>query len=107
MRLFLRIVGTWLVGVALILLVIDGTRSLAANAIVTTPLGDTWRTLHPQSLEELRLFLETRFFGPLLETAIAGLLGLPGWIVIGVPGLFIAWLGRTRRARLFVRQDQF
>ena len=31
----------------------------------------------------------------------------PGWLVLAIPGLLIAWLGRTRRARVFVRQDQF
>ena len=45
--------------------------------------------------------------GPLLEATIDGLLALPAWLVIGIPGAFIAWLGRTRRARVFVKQDQF
>lgn len=107
MRLFFRIVGTWLLGMALILLIIDGTRSLAADAIVLTPLADTWIAIHAQSLADLRAFLATRFFGAVLETAVEAILALPGWIVLGVPGAFIAWLGRTRRARVFVRQDQF
>jgi hypothetical protein len=106
MRLFFRIVGTWLLGMALVLLIIDGTRSLAANGLVISSLGDTWTLLHAQSLEEVRLFLATRFFGPLLEGVIAALLALPAWVVLGVPGAFIAWLGRTRRSRVFVRQDQ-
>jgi hypothetical protein len=105
MRLFLRLVGTWLLGIALILLIIDGTRSLAANAIVITSLGDTWTWLHAQSLEEVRAFLATRFFGPLLDSAVAVTLALPGWLVLGIPGALIAWLGRTRRSRVFVKQD--
>jgi hypothetical protein len=106
MRLLLRLLGTWLLGMALILLIIDGTRSLAANAIIMTSLGDTWMGLHAESLVEAKRFLASRFFGPLLETAVTVVLGLPGWVVLGVPGAFIAWLGRTRRARVFVRQDQ-
>jgi hypothetical protein len=107
MRLVLRLLGTWLVGIALILLIIDGTRSLAASALVMTPLGDTWLSLHPQSLADVRAFLASRFFGPVLETVVTAILTLPGWLVLGVPGAFIAWLGRTRRARVFVKQDQF
>ena len=107
MRLFLRLIGTWLLGIALILFIIDGTRSLAANAIVMTSLADTWTWLHAQSLAEVRAFLATRFFGPLLETLVDIVLRLPGWVVLGVPGALIAWMGRTRRARVFVRQDQF
>lgn len=106
MRLLFRLVGTWLIGLAVILLIIDGTRSLAANSLVMTPLGETWSSLHPESLAELRLFLATRFFGPLLDSAVETILALPGWVVLAVPGALIAWLGRTRRARVFVRQDQ-
>ena len=107
MRLLLRLLGTWLLGIALILLIIDGTRSLAANAIVMTPLEDTWRLLHGQSLEEVRAFLGSRFFGPVLEPVVVAALNLPGWLVLGVPGAFIAWLGRTRRSRVFMKQDHF
>lgn len=106
MRLLFRLVGTWLIGMAMILLIIDGTRSLAANRLIMTPFVDTWLTLHADSLVALRQFLATRFFGPLLETGVETILALPGWAVLVVPGLFIAWLGRTRRARVFVRQDQ-
>jgi hypothetical protein len=107
MRLLLRLIGTWLLGVALVLLIIDGTRSLAANALVMTSLEDTWTWLHAPSLEGARTFLATRFFGPVLDGVVNVLLGLPSWVVLGVPGGFIAWMGRTRRARIFVNQDQF
>jgi hypothetical protein len=107
MRLFLRILGTWLLGMALILLIIDGTRSLGANAMVVTSLGDTWTSLHAESLEQLRAFLGTRFFGPVLDVVITALLSFPGWAVLAVPGAFLAWLGRSKRSRMFVKQDQF
>jgi hypothetical protein len=106
MRLLFRLVGTWLLGMALILLIIDGTRSLAANAVVMTSLGDTWTALHAQSLADVRAFFATRFFGPLLDGVVGFILGLPGWLVLSLPGAFIAWLGRTRRSRMFVKQDQ-
>lgn len=106
MRLILRLLGTWLLGIALILVIIDGTRSLGANALVVTSLGDAWEMLHAQSLEEVREFLATRFFGPVLDLVANALLTFPAWLVLGVPGIFIAWLGRSRRVRVFVRQDQ-
>ena len=107
MRLFFRLIGTWLLGIALVLLIIDGTRSLSANQIVMTSLADTWTWVHAQSLEEVRIFLATRFFGPIIEPTVSTILTFPGWLVLPVPGALIAWLGRTRRARVFVRQDQF
>ena len=107
MRLLFRLLGTWLLGIALILLIIDGTRSLAASGLVMTSVGETWNQLHEASLIETQTFLSSRFFGPLLQPVVSGLLGLPGWLVFGVPGGLLAWMGRTRRARVFVKQDQF
>ncbi len=107
MRLILRIVGTWLIATAVILLIIDGTKSLGASGLVATSLGDTWQSLNPDSLDAVRAFLATRFFGALLDPALTVLLGLPGFLVLGVPGILIAYAGRARRTRQFVRQDQF
>jgi hypothetical protein len=105
MRLVLRVLGTLLIACAVILLIIDGTKSLGANAVVVTSLGDTWQLVNPQSLDAVKEFLGTRFFGPVLETVVTALLGLPGWGVVGIPGLLLAWAGRSRRERVYVRQD--
>jgi hypothetical protein len=106
MRLVLRVVGTLLIAFAVILIIIDGTRSLAANALVLTPLEVTWENMHAQSLVAVREFLGTRLFGPVLQPTVSAILGFPGWAVIGVPGLLLAWAGRSRRERVFLRQDQ-
>lgn len=106
MRLVLRVVGTLLIAFAVILVIIDGTRSLAANAIVFTPLEATWRSMQADSLAALRDFLSSRLFGPVLEPVVSAILGFPGRAVIGVPGLLLAWAGRSRRERVFLRQDQ-
>ena len=106
MRLLFRIVGTTLLAAALILLILDGTRSLGENALVMTSLGATWEAIHADSLLQLREFLGTRYFGPLLESVVNAILGFPGWAVLGLPGIFIAWLGRSKRTRVFVKQNQ-
>lgn len=107
MRLVLRILGTWLLGIALILLIVDGTKSLAASALVLTPLEQVWTWLHADSLAAFRVFLQSRLFGPMLEPAAEFVLALPAWLVLAVPGAFLAWLGRSRRTRVFIEQDQF
>jgi hypothetical protein len=106
MRLLLRIVGTWLVAVALILGVVDGTKSLAANSFIFTSFAEAWTWLNVESLAATRSFLESRLFGPLLETLSDAVFAAPAWLVIAIPGLLLAWLGRSRRVRLFVRHDQ-
>ncbi|HQZ11930.1 MAG TPA: hypothetical protein PK286_03510 [Devosia sp.] len=107
MRLILRILGTWLLGIALILLIIDGTRSLAHSGLVMTPLALTWSQIHEPSLIEAQNFLSSRFFGPVIAPIVGVILSLPGWLVFAVPGGLLAWMGRTRRARVYVRQDGF
>ncbi|OJX48089.1 hypothetical protein [Devosia sp. 66-22] len=106
MRLVLRVVGTVLIAFAVILIIIDGTRSLAANGLVFTPLEATWESMNGQSLAAVREFLGTRLFGPVLDPVVSAVLSFPGWAVIGVPGLLLAWAGRSRRERVFLRQDQ-
>ena len=106
MRLALRVVGTLLIAFAVILIIIDGTRSLAANGLVFTPLEATWQSMHAESLAAVRDFLSSRLFGPVLEPVVSAILSFPGWAVIGVPGLLLAWAGRSRRERVFLRQDQ-
>jgi len=106
MRLLLRVFGTILIACALILVIVDGTRSLAANNLVLTPLAQTWSEMHAASFAGLQEFLDTRLFGPLLKPVVSLILGLPGAAVLGIPGLLLAWAGRSRREKLFVRQDQ-
>lgn len=106
MRLILRMAGTWLLGLALVLFIIDGTKSLGANRLVVTSLRDAWTWVHADSLAAVTAFFASRFFNTLLDPVFATLLGLPGWAILAVPGVLLAWAGRTRRARLFVRHDQ-
>jgi hypothetical protein len=106
MRLILRIAGTWLIGLALVLLVIDGTRSLGANALVFTSLADTWTQVHGASLDAVRGFFDSRFFADLLDRALDALLTYPAFAVFGLPGIVLALAGRTPRRERFVRQDQ-
>lgn len=106
MRLSLRVLGTWLLGVALILLIIDGTRSLGANQLIFTSFADNWTWLNAESLETVRAFVAGRFFGIVLEPVTEFILGCPGWAVLAVPGALLAWAGRSRKTRLFVRHDQ-
>jgi hypothetical protein len=107
MRLILRILGTWLIALAVILVVIDGTRSLAASALVTSSLGETWNAVNASSLMALKGFIDGRFFGPVLDPLLTALLGYPGFAVLGIPGALLVIAGRPKTGRRFVRQDQF
>lgn len=107
MRLVLRILGTWLIGLALIFLVVDGTKSLAADEIVLTSLGAVWTQLHAPSLEAVSSFLDSRFFAALLGVLLQNILTYPAFAVLGVPGIILALAGRRPRRERFLRQEQF
>lgn len=100
MRLVLRVLGTWLLGIGVILFIIDGTKSLAVNAIVMTSLREIWSSLHPDSLAAMKAFVATRFFGALLEEVLNVVLTFPAFAVVAVPGIVLALLGRSRTSRI-------
>ncbi len=106
MRLILRVLGTWLIGLALVLIVIDGTKSLGGNALVFTSLSDVWIQIHQPSLYGIKEFFSSRFFADLLDAAFGALLSYPAFAVFGVPGIVLALLGRKPRRERFLRQDQ-
>ena len=41
-----------------------------------------------------------------VHPAIGALLTFPSWAVLAVPGVLLAWMGRSRRTRMFVQHDQ-
>lgn len=106
MRLILRVLGTWLIGLALVLLVIDGTKSLGSNALVFTSLLELWTQIHKSSLEAVRGFFGSRFFADLLGSALTAVLSYPAFAVFGLPGIVLALLGRKPYRERFVRHDQ-
>ena len=57
-RFLLRFLGLWILAAAFVWLVIDGTKSIAGNAVYFTQLGKTWYELNPNSLQLLQPAIE-------------------------------------------------
>lgn len=106
MRLILRIVGTGLIGLAFVLLVVDGTKSLAANGMVFTTLGDAWNDLHSASLADVPVLLDGWLLGELFDQVLNGMLAWPAFAVAGIPGFALLLAGRVPQRERFLRQDQ-
>lgn len=106
MRLVFRLLGTWLIGLALVFAVVDGTRSLASNMLVFTSFGQAWSQLHAASLDSVISFFDSRFFADLLDTVLQAILTYPAFAVLAVPGVFMALAGRRPRRERFLRQEQ-
>lgn len=99
-----RLVGLWLVAGALVALVIDATKSIAASKLMLTPLGLAWSSLNMASLMSVQEFVQ-RTIEPtvgrwLWDPVIQWILLLPTWAVLGALGFLLTWLGRRRRPKI-------
>ena len=74
-----RFVGFWFVAGALVALVIDATKSIAASALTVTPLGQSLFSLAPSTLLAMQEFVQQR-----IEPAIGRWLWDPviQWILL-------------------------
>ena len=92
----LRLLSMVLLAVAVIMAVLDATRSIAAGALVMTPLGASWAALSPQSLARLEELVTGSLPAALWNPVLLSVLSLPGFAVFGALSLLAALAGRRR-----------
>jgi len=98
MLFFLRILGVWFLLLAMVAAVVDATKSLAGGGqLVATPMGEQWLSLSPTSLEAAKVAVEANVAPVLWDPVITTILQAPAWIVFGLLGAALYWLGRKRR----------
>lgn len=103
MKFILRIVGTWFLGLAAVLIVIDGTKTLATNAIVTTSVADTWASLHAASWTTVSEWI-IGGIAPVFGAGVAlFLFAWPGWLFAGLLGVGFLVVGRQRMRRNYIQ----
>lgn len=93
-RFLFRFVGLWIFAGGFVALVLDGVRSIASSAFVTTPLGVAWLAASPDSLARFRTFVETSLSEGLWTSLGVPLLDAPLFAVLGVVGLVFMLIGR-------------
>ena len=98
MLMILRILGVWLLLLAMVAAVVDATKSLAGGgAWVVTPMGVQWRQLAPDTLKVSQTWIETTAGKFLWDPVIVSILSAPTWVVFGILGVFLYWLGQKRK----------
>ena len=99
-RFTLRFIGFWFLAAALVALVIDGTKSIADSAMVTTSTGSYLREYAPTTLQQLEFGVQNNLGSPLLwDYFFVPLLGWPAFVLLGLIGILLTLLGRRRRYR--------
>jgi len=96
--LILRLLGMWLMLLAVVALVYDGTRMLAdGSGVVFTSLGEHWYAIDPASLNAAQAAVQRHVSPVLWDPVITTILLLPAWIVIGGLGALFYLLGYRRK----------
>lgn len=98
MLVLLRIFGVWLLLLAMVAAVVDATKSLAGGgAWVVTPMSEQWQSLSPETLRDAKAAIETNV-GPFLwDPVMTTILHAPTWVVFGILGVLLYWLGQKRK----------
>lgn len=92
----LRLLSMICLSIAVIMAVLDATRSIAAEAVVMTPLAASWASISPGTLDTVRATL-TQDVSPLAwDPIMVSLLTLPGFIFFAALAAFLALGGRRR-----------
>src|SRR5262245_59192556 len=98
-RFLFRLAATVSLAVAVVMAVIDATRTVATGRFVTTPLGTSWMSVSPETLEKAHDSI-ARFMPALWDPVTLTVLKAPGFALFALLALLLYALGRRRARRL-------
>lgn len=97
-RFILRLIARPLLLLAVVALVYDGTRTLAGGSgIAITPLFEHWQAFAPRSLATFQGFIGRVLTPSAWDGVMLRVVMLPAWLIVGLLGFMLAWLGRKPR----------
>jgi ABC-type Fe3+ transport system permease subunit len=99
----LRVIGWLLLLAALIAVGWDVFHWVHEGHWAATPTGKAWYQASPGSLNLMQAVIERHIWKTLWNPIILTVLLQPIWLVLGIPGLLLALLARSRRRRRFGR----
>lgn len=103
-RFVFRVLATLLLAAAVVLAVVDATRSIAADAIVMTPLAEIWAQAAPDLLGDAVSAIDEGGL-PMVDGLFESLLAVPAVTILAILALLFYIMGRksTRHAGRFPR----
>src|SRR5687768_5263121 len=99
-RFLFRLLATIALSVAIIMAVLDATRTIAASQLVLTPLNISWLTVSPDTLAALQAFVAEKLHPLVWDPVIVFVLNQPGFAVFGVLAFLLYAIGRRPERRL-------
>ena len=99
-RAFFRLLAMFALAVAVIMAVLDATRTVAAKTLVMTPLVVSWDKTFPQQLAQFRAFFEQKISPLAWDPVALALLTLPGFVVFAILAFLLYAIGRRPQRRI-------
>lgn len=101
LRFIFRLAAMIALSVSVIMAVIDTTRSVAASALVLTPLNTSWLAVSPDTRAAFESYVRGKANPLVWDGAIAWVLAQPGFAVFAVLAFLFYAIGYRRRRHEF------
>ncbi|RUV02210.1 MULTISPECIES: hypothetical protein [unclassified Mesorhizobium] len=95
-RFLFRLAAMVALSVSVIMAVLDTTRSVAASALVMTPLNTSWLAVSPDTRSAFESFVRDKVSPLLWDGAVAWVLNQPGFAVFAVLAFILYIIGYRR-----------
>ncbi len=96
-RFLLRFLGLISLAGAFIVVIVDGTTSIADGHLTITSVRALWERFNPASLAKLKPLIEPYAGGVLWDPVAVAALAAPSWALLGVLGMLLILLGRRKK----------
>ncbi len=94
-----RVIGWLLIVLAVATAGHEAITSLDAGAYVSLAFGALWAKIDLASLNLVQAVIQRYILPWLWDEVILNIILLPAWVVLGVPGIVVAWAFRVRGGR--------
>ena len=96
-RFLFRFIGLISLAAAFILLIYDGTKSIAGNRLFLTSMRTLWELINAASLQKLRPMIDPYAGGFFWDPVMVSILAAPSWSLLGGFGILLLLLGRRKK----------
>lgn len=98
-RFLFRLAAMVALAVAVIMAVLDATRTVAASHLVMTPLKVSWSAVSPDTLARTEAFVREKAGAVAWDQVIDKALDLPGFVLFAVLAFLLYAIGYRRQRR--------
>jgi len=104
-RFIFRFLGLLCLAAAFILVVYDGTKSIAGNALVFTSVRALWELINAASLARLQPLVAGFAGGVLWDPVMLTVLDAPAAALLGIVGILFLLFGRRKKPLIGYERD--